>query len=756
MSRATVGALNVKLGLDSAQFTQGLQRSQTQMEAFSNRLKGMMGALAAIGITASLAGIGRAAVTAANEMAESMARIDTVLRNTGNEVGFTSDQLRDMADELMRTSSFSQRDILDGVTKSLLRFESVQGDVFRRAQQAVVNYAAYSGQSLESVSQVVGRALSNPAQALSRLQRAGIDLGEEQTRLVQKFIDAGDAAGAQNAILAGLEERYADVAQAQRDAAPGSALANEWETLLVTIGEVIRKVLDPITEAMAKGLEVINKAREPIQSTATAIITAVSRVFTIINQTVGAFLRAVLQGVGGKIMPLLRALGEAIMLVVKVFEDLLGPGSSGQNAWADFGDFVGKVLGIVVDVVTVAITTITDILSALRALLKGDFSSMWGYLARAVAGVINLVLRIFRTLPSGVRDYVRATFNAIKAWLTDRFPGIVRVVRWAVNAIIDLFRRLLRSVGDDVRETAETLENAGEDIEEGLGRPFERGAARAREAVNSLREDLERVLDALRTPEEQALRRLEEQRDVLRRALASGDISQSDFEQAMARAENASGLIVANADKAKENLVEALRAAEELAQTSLRKIKEESEALAEALREQAEAFQEQAERFGDQFANALERAVRGDWRGLLADFLNGIFRNAASQLGQMLFRANAGGGGNLFSSVFSALSGLPKFANGGAFTVGGTGAIDSQLVQFWATPGERVEVSRPGSQTSGERTLIVQVDKGQYFDVAVREVAAPIAAEAGAAAYERAVSDIPGQMAARHRYSTRG
>jgi hypothetical protein len=39
-----------------------------------------------------------------------------------------------------------------------------------------------------------------------------------------------------------------------------------------------------------------------------------------------------------------------------------------------------------------------------------------------------------------------------------------------------------------------------------------------------------------------------------------------------------------------------------------------------------------------------------------------------------------------------------EFATGGAFTVGGTGGTDSQLVQFMATPGERVIVQTPAQQ----------------------------------------------------------
>ncbi len=59
------------------------------------------------------------------------------------------------------------------------------------------------------------------------------------------------------------------------------------------------------------------------------------------------------------------------------------------------------------------------------------------------------------------------------------------------------------------------------------------------------------------------------------------------------------------------------------------------------------------------------------------------------------------GAGNLLSTVFGI--GAPGFATGGSFTVGGSGGTDSQLITFRATPGEMVDVRRPGQ--SGGRAV---------------------------------------------------
>lgn len=51
---------------------------------------------------------------------------------------------------------------------------------------------------------------------------------------------------------------------------------------------------------------------------------------------------------------------------------------------------------------------------------------------------------------------------------------------------------------------------------------------------------------------------------------------------------------------------------------------------------------------------------------------------------------------------------VPGFAQGGEFTVSGNGGIDSQLVAFKATPGEHVDITRPGDQRDEGGTTVVQ------------------------------------------------
>lgn len=52
---------------------------------------------------------------------------------------------------------------------------------------------------------------------------------------------------------------------------------------------------------------------------------------------------------------------------------------------------------------------------------------------------------------------------------------------------------------------------------------------------------------------------------------------------------------------------------------------------------------------------------------------------------------------------------LPHFANGGAFMVGGSGGTDSQLVQFKASPWEKVTVTNPGQSVNDNGAVVAAI-----------------------------------------------
>ncbi|HEU4986861.1 MAG TPA: hypothetical protein VFT89_07330 [Rhizobiaceae bacterium] len=96
------------------------------------------------------------------------------------------------------------------------------------------------------------------------------------------------------------------------------------------------------------------------------------------------------------------------------------------------------------------------------------------------------------------------------------------------------------------------------------------------------------------------------------------------------------------------------------------------------------------------FGSSIADAIKGtkDWTDVIKDALGQLAKLAFSQ-------ANLGGMGGFGGFLSGLFNGLLGFADGGSFAVAGAGGIDSQLVAFKATPGERVSITKPGQDMGG-------------------------------------------------------
>lgn len=123
-----------------------------------------------------------------------------------------------------------------------------------------------------------------------------------------------------------------------------------------------------------------------------------------------------------------------------------------------------------------------------------------------------------------------------------------------------------------------------------------------------------------------------------------------------------------------------------------------------------------------QFTQVSAQNLVGALFGSFSGGKSGTFGTGGFGFGDLfggLFGGKGGGfdigslfGGFDFGSLFGGFGGLFGFKNGGSFTVGGNGGIDSELVAFKASPGERVDVSKPGNggnSMQGSRSVTVNV-----------------------------------------------
>ncbi len=69
------------------------------------------------------------------------------------------------------------------------------------------------------------------------------------------------------------------------------------------------------------------------------------------------------------------------------------------------------------------------------------------------------------------------------------------------------------------------------------------------------------------------------------------------------------------------------------------------------------------------------------------------------------------------TEALAAASGrAPGFVHGGSVLVGGSGGVDSQLVQLKATPNERIDILTPGQQQARDRALREEDNRDQSIN----------------------------------------
>lgn len=110
--------------------------------------------------------------------------------------------------------------------------------------------------------------------------------------------------------------------------------------------------------------------------------------------------------------------------------------------------------------------------------------------------------------------------------------------------------------------------------------------------------------------------------------------------------------------------------------------------LTDSTAENVGVFEDVGATIGDSLFNNATQAL-GDFNSTWKDFVAGFLQDLAQIATQ-----------KALLSLFGGI-GVPGFAFGGSFTVGGSGGTDSQMVSFMATPGERVDISKPGQAAPG-------------------------------------------------------
>lgn len=257
---ATIAQLWVDLNLRANDFNNQIRAAQREAREFEKTLAPTsklldsigtsltnVGAIASIGVTAPLVALGVSAVRNFNEAADAAALLENAIRSTGGAAGKTSDELQKMASTLQANTIFGDDEIIRKVQTQLLTFTNIAGTTFDKATKAALDMSTVLGQDLQSSAIQLGKALNDPINGVTALQRVGVKLNATQKDLVKSFVEVGDVASAQAVILDELTTEFGGAAEAAAKAGSGpmKVLANQMNDLSESFGKLIADILPP-------------------------------------------------------------------------------------------------------------------------------------------------------------------------------------------------------------------------------------------------------------------------------------------------------------------------------------------------------------------------------------------------------------------------------------------------------------------------------------------------------------------------------
>lgn len=203
----------------------------------------------------ALVGFFKDSIKEANESEAVQAQLAAVLKSTGGAAGVTADMVNSLASQYQGLTKFSDEQV-GSAENLLLTFTRINSDVFPQATALALDMSQALGQDLKSSSIQLGKALNDPIQGLTALQRVGVSFTEQQKAQIQAMVQAGDVMGAQKIILAELSKEFGGSAVAAGRTFEGQMiiLQHQFSDFKEGVGTTIKQALLPLLEILSAHL----------------------------------------------------------------------------------------------------------------------------------------------------------------------------------------------------------------------------------------------------------------------------------------------------------------------------------------------------------------------------------------------------------------------------------------------------------------------------------------------------------------------
>ena len=242
-----------------ARLNQETKKVKGNSEQASSGLGGLSSsALKTVAVLTTIVATTKAVVSVSKELINSyrdqelaQARLQAVLKATGNQIGMNIEDLKDLASATQSVTRFGDEAIMEA-EKILVASQALDKEGLQRVLATSADLAEAMGVDIVSAAQTMTLALQDPANGLTRLRRQGIAFTDEEIAQVQALQEANDLYGAQALVLEKIESRYKGVATAVAQTNTGKLdqIKNVWSDIKEGLGQGLLDAISPALETL--------------------------------------------------------------------------------------------------------------------------------------------------------------------------------------------------------------------------------------------------------------------------------------------------------------------------------------------------------------------------------------------------------------------------------------------------------------------------------------------------------------------------
>lgn len=415
------------------------------------------------------------------------------------------------------------------------------------------------------------------------------------------------------------------------------------------------------------------------KDTGKAIMDALGPTVTSIMETAGQVMTELTQGPFGQYLAgVVERLGELAKGVAEVLGTILPP------LIRSFGALIEGTMKMV-----------GGALNLVMGLLTGDFAGAWEGAKALVTGWVDTVLGVIEGLAPGATAAMAQLYQGVKTWLQDKLGAVFDWVTDKVEAVDRAFFNLFDAVVGHsyIPDMVDGIGTHMARLDQVMVAQADKATKSTADKFKELAQQVAPLLDRL-FPEAALWNQYQTDLALIDQALAAHMVT---LDQAAAAKGRLFRGYLDDSGQGDEGMPKWLNDST-LGDKIVKGVgpsKDELEKWGKTL------FPDLAKSAEDSTAQVIEsftamaRDVVGTMRGMVSAFKSGdILGGILGVLDVVAKIAGAIGGGSK-PGGFSPSS-VPKFNTGGSFQVGGAPGTDTNLVQFRATKGEMVNITRRG------------------------------------------------------------